>query len=76
MTIDPVLAASVRLYVARDWGRFERERDAAFEGARRRTALVAEPRTRPRAHAVFARAGASYHPIARAMVEGLLRDAA
>ena len=40
------------------------------------TALVAEPRTRPRAHAVFARAGASYHPIARAMVEGLLRDAA
>ena len=30
MAIDPVLAASVRAYVARDWGRFERERDQAL----------------------------------------------
>ena len=28
MAIDPVLAASVRAYVARDWGRFERARVA------------------------------------------------
>ena len=38
MAIDPVLAASVRAYVARDWGRFERERlrqvDSLRAGAR------------------------------------------
>ncbi len=39
------------------------------------TALAKEPRTRDRARAVFAKAGASYHPIARQMVEGILRDA-
>ena len=35
MAIDPVLAASVRAFVARDWGRFERERDRRFGDARR-----------------------------------------
>jgi leukotriene-A4 hydrolase len=39
------------------------------------TALAREPRTRDRARAVFAKAAASYHPIARQMVEGILKDA-
>lgn len=37
------------------------------------TALVRNPDTRPRAEAIFARARAGYHPIARAMVESILR---
>ncbi|MBL8622935.1 MAG: hypothetical protein JNK64_16585 [Myxococcales bacterium] len=45
MAIDPVLAASVRAYVARDWGRFERERDRDFEAARRRGGLAVALRT-------------------------------
>ena len=40
------------------------------------TALAKDPATRARATAVFAKVGAGYHPIARQMVEGLLRDAA
>ncbi|MBK9034496.1 MAG: M1 family metallopeptidase [Myxococcales bacterium] len=40
------------------------------------TALVREPATRDRAAAVFAKVGAGYHPIARQMVEAVLRDAA
>jgi leukotriene-A4 hydrolase len=34
--------------------------------------LVRDPDTRPRAVATLARCGAGYHPIARAMVEGLV----
>lgn len=37
------------------------------------TALAADPRTRDVANATFARHAASYHPIARQMVEGVLR---
>ena len=45
MAIDPVLAASVRAYVARDWGRFERARDADFDADRRRGGLAVALRT-------------------------------
>src|SRR5205823_3728850 len=37
------------------------------------TALAADPRTRPVAEAAFARNAAGYHPIARQMVESVLR---
>ncbi|HVV85965.1 MAG TPA: M1 family metallopeptidase [Kofleriaceae bacterium] len=39
------------------------------------TALVRDPRTRDLAAATYARARAGYHPIARQLVEGLLRTA-
>lgn len=37
-------------------------------------ALARDPRTRDRAHALFARLAPSYHPIARQAVDGLLRS--
>ena len=40
------------------------------------TALVRDPRTRDRAHAIYARARAHYHPISRQLVESVLRSAA
>ena len=39
------------------------------------TALAADARTRPLAHASYARHRPAYHPIARSMVEGVLRAA-
>ncbi len=39
------------------------------------TALVADPATRDLAHATFAKLRASYHPVARQMVETVLRPA-
>jgi leukotriene-A4 hydrolase len=39
------------------------------------SALAADERTRPVAHRTFERLRASYHPIARQVVEGLLREA-
>jgi len=38
------------------------------------TALAGDPRTRPVAEAVFGRAGATYHPISRQLVESVLRE--
>jgi leukotriene-A4 hydrolase len=40
------------------------------------TALAADPRTRPVAHRAFERLRAGYHPIARNVVESVLRAAA
>jgi aminopeptidase N len=39
------------------------------------TALIADAKQRAAARAIFAKHGASYHPIARQMVDGLLRHA-